>query len=644
MRNTLLTLLLLFSIATTNAQTLLTYGNNTVSKQEFVNAFYRNSNGEKPTEKAFRDYLELYIRYKLKVKAAYDMKLDTRPNQVAELSDFRNQISESYLNDQRTLKLLVDEAFIRSQKDIRVSHIYIPVDPLHPKDTAKAFKMAKDAYTELMKGTDFGNVAALYSADTSVRTTKGNIGWITAFTLPYEIESEIYALKPGQSSKPYHSKLGYHIFKNTGERNAVGRIRAAQILLIVPPGSTDAEKQQISERADSIYKAVSSGGPFNYLVSKYSGDMLTFQTNGELPEFGVGRYEGSFEDAVYSLTKPNEISKPILTSNGYHIVKLLERKPVNADSTNEEAMKPLKEKVQADSRIVIARNAALKRAVAATQIKTAPLNEKNLLIYSDSAFQGKKLPVLPGINGKTLLFTLPKKNVYVSDWLKYLRDVRNAPVLSEGKSMQDLLRQYKESVALEYYRNHLEEYDKEFARQLQEFKEGNMLFEVMQKNVWDKASADSIGLRQYYNANRNKYFWGPSADLLLFSSNDSAALFRVREQLAAGISNWRTAISGMETTLQADSGRYELNQLPVEIKPDAKAGYLTPTVKSSSDETMSFLYVIKIYGEKLPRNFEDAKGFVLNDYQSVLEEKWINELKKRYVVKVNQQVFQSLWQ
>ena len=190
-------------------------------------------------------------------------------------------------------------------------------------DTVKAYEKAMTAYDELKKGKKFGEVATRFSDDPSVKMNKGEIGYITVFSLPYELENLAWSLAPGQWSKPYRSKGGYHIFKNEGERKALGRIKVAQILLSIPPGASAAVREQVRRKADSIYRVLVAGGDFAALARAYSGDNLTYQNGGELPEFGIGRYDSAFEAAAFRLDRDGAISRPVATEFGYHIIKRL---------------------------------------------------------------------------------------------------------------------------------------------------------------------------------------------------------------------------------------------------------------------------------------------------------------------------------
>jgi peptidyl-prolyl cis-trans isomerase SurA len=199
-----------------------------------------------------------------------------------------------------------------------------------------------------------------------------------------------------------------------------------------------------------------------------------------------------------------------------------------------------------------------------------------------------------------------------------------------------------ERVALEYYRNHLEEYNRDFAFQLTEFKEGNLLFEIMQRKIWDKASADSAGLRDYYEAHKAKYWWDSSADALLFTCNNQKTAEDLKGSLMGHPNDWRQLADSAGATVQADSGRYELAQIPTSLKIKFTPHLFTSFVANKADNSVSFAYLINVYNERAPRNYRDARGFVINDYQTFLEEQWIAALKKKYPVKVEEVVFNGL--
>jgi len=626
-----------------SAQTLFTVDGTPITKEEFLKAFSKNNTGIVPTEKAYRDYLDLYIRYKLKVKAAYAAQLDTLPAQRTELQNFRSQVADAYMKDQESMDRLVREVSVRGQKDIHLAHIYFALPKIAtPTDTLRAYEKAMTVYNELKKGKKFGEVAAAVSDDPTAKSNRGDIGYITIFTLPYELESLAYSLAPGQFSRPYRSKGGYHIFKDEGEKKALGRIKVAQILLSFPPGASAAVREQVRVRADSIYRALQLGADFAALARTFSSDNLSYQNGGEMPEFGVGHYDSAFEATAFGLARDGEISRPLATEFGYHIIKRLSRKPF-PPKMDEAAMAGLRQQVLNDPRVEISRQALYNRIFRETGFARAAIPEAELWAFMDSAFRNPGYSSNGGsLTNSTMIFSYSQRAYTIKDWIDFVR-VTKPTRAGSSLSDKDLLQRYIERTAMDYYRNHLEQYNKDFAFQLNEFKEGNLLFEIMQRKIWDKASTDSAGLLKYYDAHKGKYWWNASADALLFTCNNTGTAETLKARLTSGaVGAWRTYADSIGSAIQADSGRYELPQIPGTAFSAPAAASFTEFTGNKADNTVSFAYILTLYNNREPRSYHDARGFVINDYQGFLEEQWVQGLRKEYPVNVDEKVFKTL--
>lgn len=612
------------------SQILFTYGNNTVSKDDFLRAYNKNKTAVTDKSAALKEYLDLYIKFKLKVKAAQDMRLDTMASLATDLQNFRSQIEESYLNDESRVTALAQEAFDRSQKDIRVGYLFFPLtDP----DTLESYNSAQLVYK--LTALD-GNLHIKRD------TTKWNhAGFITAFTLPYNFENIIYTLKPGEVSKPFRLKNGYYIFKNIEERKAVGKIKAAQILIALPEGSNNEDKINAKKIADSVYQALLHGADFSEAAKSISNDKMTYMSGGLMPEFGVGKYDPVFENKVFDLQKDGDITQPFETKFGYHIVKRISKTEIIQDKTNDTYMYALKQLVLQDSRMASSKekfiNDVLKRL---NYKKNAVIKQEVLWQISDSFAIAHKKISLPGINDKSILFSLNNQTVNVNDWLKFLREYK-ASEQYKGEDNKALMTKFISKTALNNYRKKLSDYNSDFKYQLQEFKDGNMLFEVMERNVWTKASSDTIGLRSYYNANKNKYTWNESADAILISCANEKIAKDAVEKISKDKS-WAQVTEESNSQIQTDSGRYELTQIPAKHNIKLEQGMVTEPLVNEADGTAAFVKVLKLYPANQQRSFQEARGLVINDYQNFLEEKWIDQLKKKYPVKINEKVFQSL--
>ena len=632
---------LFIAAGTTKAQTLFTYGNNAVDRAEFLRAYNKNKTTVTDRAQSLREYLDLYTKFKLKVKAARDLRLDTLPQLKNDVEAFKTQIQEGYMNNEPALKQLVEEAYNRSQHDLHVIHFYAPFDSLKGADTAKAYK-ALNEVSQLMgaNGDDYDKVAATLT-EKYTKVKGGDLGFVTVFTLPYEYENLVYGLHAGETSKIYRSSKGIHVFKLLEQRKSVGRWKVAQILLSIPPGDAG-NTVAVKKKADSVYQLATHGGDFNALAKAYSEDKMTYMIGGEMPEFGTGRFDISFEKEVFKLTQDDQITPPFLTPYGYHIVKRLKQTPVPA-TKDDVYMMDLRQKVMQDNRVQLAKDAFLKdvaRLVPVKQLNT--VKQAELFRFADSVATNpmfsidKKVPVYD-----KPLFSVGKTTVKGAEWLNYIRDYKVSSELYKGETNAQLYEKFVNKSVLDYYRNNLEEFNPEFRYQMDEFRDGNMLFEIMERNVWSSAGNDTAALQSYYNQNKGKYMWGPSASILVFNCSNKKVAEEALAELKAG-RDWHKIVEERNGAVQADSGRYELSQIPLENGQQPSPGLITNISVNSMDGSASFIKFLLLFDGNLQRSFEEARGLVINDYQVIIENKWIEQLKKKYPVKVNDAVFDAL--
>ncbi|MCY7420618.1 MAG: peptidylprolyl isomerase [Chitinophagaceae bacterium] len=620
-------------------QTLFTYGPNAVSKSEFVKAFNKNPNVTDDRKQALKEYLDLYVNFKLKVKAAYDAKLQNEASQIAELTNFKLQIADNFINQEANVSNLVDEAFEHSQKDIHLEQVFIEVPA--KGDTTAAYQNIQVAYRALQSGQNFTSVATQYSTDAYTKSTGGDLGFITVFTLPYEFEKVAYSTATGNYSHPFRSKIGYHIFKNVEERKPMGTRKVAHILVAYPPNGSITEKEASARKADSIYNLLKDGQSFENMARLVSNDISSAGNGGLLNEFGIGEFDPTFEMQAFSLKKPGDISAPFDLAGGYHLLQLRQVIPVSADKSNIEVMAAIQEKIQRSDRLANAREAMIEKHKKLVGYKPAFYNQTELWNFTDSSLKGKA----PGkmlMNNQVVLFSFAKQKIKAEDWVNYVKATKGSSVENANKSYGELMNDYINQSVANYYRSHLEDYNKEYKQQADEFKDANLLFGIMDSKIWNKANNDTIGLKKHYELHTKKYVWGPSADAIIVTVTNDSIVDGLQQQLKNNPANWRAIMEGFGMQVTADSGRYELGQLPVVDRTRFEEGLITASVKNANDNSVTFNYIFKMHADPEQRLFEDAKGLVISDYQQELEDRWIAELKKKYPVKVNRVVFEGI--
>ncbi|MEP6844727.1 MAG: peptidylprolyl isomerase [Panacibacter sp.] len=634
----LLSTALSFSMAA-SAQTLFTYGTKTVSKPEFLKAFNKNPDSTGDRSDKIKQYLDLYVNFKLKLQAAADEKLSADANYKYEADNFRTQLTENYINEQANINGLIKEAFLRSQKDILLAHVFVEVKP--GGDTTAAYKQIKEAYAALQTSKDFSEVSAAYASNAGVDDAKGLIGYITAFTLPYEIENLVYALPPNSYSTIYRSSAGYHIFKNLGERPAVGKRKVQQILLTVPDSFTPEEKAAVSKLSDSVYNLLKNGASFEKMVQQYSAPNNNYDPTNTI-EVGVGQYSPDFEERVFSLQKKGDISAPFETSYGYNIIRLSEITPVNKDENDVISRAQLQEKIEQDNRLAIARDELTQKWMQVTKYTTGTYNTKDLNVYTDSSLKkGKALVLYKNINPGTVIFSFAKEKITAEKWVKYNKDLREMGPY-EQYTHEAIMKQFVKASCDKYYRAHIEEYYQPIGGQLIEFNEANLLFSVMDKHVWSKAAEDSVGLKNYFNLHKEQYKWQPGVSALVVSSASKDMIDSVASALKQNAKDWHTIVDAYNDQVMADSSRFEDGQLPLKQTVPMQKGFLSKPEQNETADAYTLVYVFDVFNQEGQRSFDDARGMVINDYQQVLEQKWIAELKKKYPIKINDAVVKTL--
>ncbi len=653
------------SFSQNNTDVLLTIDGTPVTVAEFLNVYKKNNiQTEVIDKKSLDEYLDLFINFKLKVRDAETNGLDTAKAFKDELAGYRKQLAAPYFVDDNVVEGLIREAYERMQSDIRASHILIKCEQnALPKDTLAAFKKINDIYEKIVAGASFEKMAAEYSEDPSAKDREannqhpflkgnnGDLGFFTVFNMVYSFETAAYKTPVGQVSKPIRSSFGYHLVKVSDKRSALGKVQAAHIFLQIPPKSTHADSIKVAARADSIYQRVLAGDKFKDLVKKYSDDKGSAQNGGALPWFTCNRLVPEFILAVYNLQDTGMITKPVLTSYGWHIIKLLDRKAIG---TYEDNKSDIKQKVVKDMRHDKSKESIL------TKIKKEykfTENAKGLSAFykvvSDSVFVAKwsadeakklrkKLFVINGIEHNQQEFA-----VYLA---KNQKKEKFEPIEAYVN------RKYKaftDEALLAYEDSQLESKYEEFRLIVNEYRDGILLFDLTQRKVWDKAVKDTTGLEAFYQTVKNNYIWDErkEATIVTFknvkSEQDAADLLMMANDLVVVQKMKFEDLRDKITTDSTYTGTVELekylkgeNEL-VDLLQNAGQSEKKIVVESEGKYVAKLAYMNRIVPSS-PKEFAEVKGLVTAEYQNFLEKEWIKELRAKYPFTVNKQVLETI--
>jgi len=628
-----------------NKEILFTIDNHPYYTDEFVRVYNKNLDLVKDdSQKDLDKYLELFLGYKLKVEKANKIGLQNSSSYQNELKSYRNQLSKNYINDSKVTNELVQEAYNRMSKEIRASHILVLVDEgASPEDTLKAFNKIKDIKNRLNAGEDFVKVAQQFSEDPSVKENNGDLGYFTAFRMVYPFENAAFNTNVGEVSKPFRTRFGYHLVKVVDKRENRGEVTVAHIMIVKPTPADAPLEAKAKQTIEEIYQKIQQGEGFESLASQFSEDKSSASKGGVLQRFGAGQLSSEeFENVAFSLQNKNDISKPFQSQFGWHIIKLIDKHPVQSF---EELKNELEDKVRKDERSMLITNSLAKKLRA----KYTQTKDKKVLatvkkaVTEDFYAQTWELPTNLKDFEATLLTINKSKQISANEFLNFIQVQQKSKLKTKpvSKLVDELFEKFIDDQVTAYYNDNLENEFPEFKYVMDEYRDGLLLFDLMEKEIWTKAKTDSLGLSNYFNQNSKNYQWKKRYNVNIFSSTDKEVIEKAKKFLEKGKS-----IDYIKEKLNSDgkinimvkSGLFEEDY---DILPQYSNLSKGVSDKVSKDQ---YHFVVDVLEVKEVENkvLSECKGKVVNDYQQYLENNWVNELKKEFDVKINSNTFDTV--
>ena len=626
-------------------------GKEEIRFSEFRNKFAKNNDLSKVSAEELRNFVDLYVTFRLKYAEAAAARLDTIASLREELDDYREQIAASCLTDKEVSSRIFEEAVERMQWDIRASHILKKVQmEAVPADTLAAYNAVMALRQRILKGEAFGDAAAKESDDPSAKDKKsaggdvmqqgnrGDLGYFTAFDMLYSFESGAYNTQVGSLSMPIRSELGYHLVFVHDKRPAFGKCKATQI--VIPfnksPNLTPSERakdaEQTLRKINDISNEVKNGLPFEDAVEKYGEG----GTNGKLPLFGCNRFEGDFVKELYGL-KEGEISKPIKTSYGYHLVKIDELVPVRTD---EEAKSSIHTKILQDSRSFKSRESFIERVkkengfkeIEDKKAKTTPVQDFYTALDSN---------IFNGTYEKSMvkhltrpMFVFAQKNYTQQDFAQYLEQhpFTNVKDVALPVLVNFAYKRFIDNTVMDYEESQLEVKNSQFVDLMRDYKEGIMLYELNERRIWKNPENDSIGLENFYQTVKNSHLYPlrVKAEYFKFKANESTA-FKLLSMLdknapadkIMGKMNKKATNLVLDTVVywQGQNKKFDATIMDW-YKISSNKTYMGMGPGDAECEAVRILEII----QPSPQPLSEIRGLVISEYQKKLEEEWMKSL------------------
>lgn len=616
---------------------LFTVENDTVTAGEYIAVYNKNRNvGEDIDPKTPSEYLDLYVNFKLKVYEAKQEGMDTAPNFKYEYQNYYDQLAKPYLSDNDKTEALVREAYERSKQDVRAKHIMIAL-PEGSRDTAEAYRIISNLKNKVVnEGVDFSQLAREYSKDTYSAQKGGDVGYFTVFNMVYPFETAAYETPVGEVSDIIRSQYGYHILKVMDKRPAREKLRVAHIMLSVPkdkPGKNEEAEAKIKE----LYNKLQEGSDFAELAKQYSDDKSSAQQGGRIQQFGINRMFPEFEEAAYSLQQIGDISEPVRTPVGWHIIKLLDKEKTKSFAESKER---LKNKVKRAARSHKSQTSIVKKLKKEYGFKEYVPAITTAVKMVDGTYFNKGFEKPQSENNKEVLFEFANQQYRIGDFMEFLVG-EQAKIRQKNDLEAAVYRAYDkftEEKLIEYEKTRLKQKYPEFKHLAREYYEGILLFNITNQKVWQKAVQDTTGIKAYFEAHQKDYMWDTRYDIIIATAQDKKLAKKARKMLKNGKSTAEVREKlndNSELNVSFKSGVYEKGQMPLLEKYNlSKEG---PTDIVELGENVQFMMVNNILPAE-PKTLKEARGALITDYQNKLEKEWLKALQKKYEVTINREV------
>ena len=614
------------------SQELMTIGKEKVTVEEFLRIYQKNNQSANSySEKEINDYVELFTLFKMKLQEAKRMRLDTLPAVKEDYQKYTDQLIQNHFVDKNYIENIWKAQYEQMKYDVKVAHIMVKCAPnASPADTLIAFNKLNFLKQQANKE-NFSQLATENSEDPSSAPKGGLLGYITAFMTFPEFEEPCFSTPIGNISSIFRTQYGYHILYVLDKRPARGRIKVAHIYL----KKTD-KKEEAEKKIQEAYKLVTTKKmSFEDAVAKYSEDASTKDTKGELQEFGVSEMVNDFEEQCFALKIPGDISKPFMTEYGWHMVKLIEKKPIKDFEGSKEI---IMQKMSRDPRTNNLRGVAYSRMmdkykfVETTQTLTnfsAPLNDTFFMVKN---WFLKPIKTMEG----SPLFSFAGKSFSLKEFTDFAnQNYKTANSKSKKDALDAMYGAYKEKMIWETTKIKLLEEDRQFRYLEAEYMNGLLIFEIMDKEIWKKAVADTIGSKKLYEEVKNNYWYKDRIAVEGIKTTKPELLQTYANNLTT--STAKALYDVIKKTKDSNDIVYyeKIIEKGDYIEADKAMEAKATVFKYVEDDKSTVLAKIIKNIPPSVKPYLEIRGRVQNLYQNKIEKEWGASLREKYPVKIN---------
>ena len=444
-------------------------------------------------QKDFDTYLDLFVNYKVKLAEAYELGFHEDSKYKSELNKYAKQLQNTYLTDKKSEEKFLKEAYERTKFEVNVSHVLIRIDQ-NNNDTIQIIEKLKSLRSPFLN-LPIDEFSKKYNHDNQMIIE--NLGYFSVFKMIYNFENMAYNTPIGEVSNPFRTRFGFHILKVNDKRSSLGEVTVGHIM-------TYKNKADALDRIKNISDSIKKGTSFEYLAKKYSEDKNSSFKGGRLNPFSSGQINSiPFENAAFNLVDKNQISDPVETKYGWHLIKLYDKKNVKEF---DEIKYQLLNKLKKSSRFNMVSESFYSFLLNRYSLTYKNKNLDYFISILDSSYFKGEWSIPKNIDEEKILVTIDNKILKYIDFVIFLEDnqARDKSV-SINQLVHDLYKKFIDYNTLEVYKNNLEKENSDYRFIIKEYREGLLLFNLMQKKIWTVKESDSIQLKSFFNNNTDKY-------------------------------------------------------------------------------------------------------------------------------------------
>ena len=629
-------------------KTLFSIGDEEVSISGFKYIYEKNNRDKADySEQSLKEYLELYINFKLKVHKAKEQGYDDTDTYKAELQGYRQQLADSYIIDKEVIVKMAEEIERRQKNDVELQHIFVTAAEKSSRERLEEARITiQDIKSKIDDGLPWENAVNLYSQDRSSAAYGGDIGYINA-PLPegfVALENQAYLIKPGQISEPVQTKNGYHIIKVVSKRPARGSMEGKHLLIRKEKNGIPLANAY--PRIKKIYDEIKGGTrTFEQATIVSSEDTDTKGNEGYLGFFTIGQYDRAFEDAAFAITEDGGISEPVETSVGWHIIKRVSKKPLDDISVIQERIKnaPLQGERFEKMRDIVVNDIKAE----ANFSEDIDLLNKYIQGLNEDYYTYRWR--IGGTDGGVLL-SYGDDKYGLADFADFLKINSKARMKDKDRrsisaSVYELYEEFVIEKAIAYAEDRLEDRYPEFKNLMREYREGILLFDIAKDQIWDKAASDTTAISRFFDQHSANYQWEERYKLSQYTVRsitpteitnilNTARTTETSKDLIEKFNTDKELILRKEEILE--KGHKSLDGMIM------RKGFVSAPKFNNKLQLTTFTKVEEVIPAQA-KSLKEARGYVISDYQDQLDKEWIAALREEYKVKINQKRLRSLY-